>query len=231
MGTYTFAQFKDYVALAMGQRSDLQTASLLVGGSTEMYGVWVNASYMQLTTQNRFWGLKRSFYFPELETVDTSQSTTDGQQYINVPSDCLVIRHVWDYTNDFSMEQIPWREYLKKSDRMDTSVEGKPTMWTRSGSYIYLYPTPDSAYNLYVYYRKRPALLTGTNTTAIGAEWDEPIVYLATYKAFLQMGRYQESTLMKNEFLSQVSSLMGIYDQEERDQDMQIYPDMSEYKE
>jgi hypothetical protein len=216
-GEVTFEEFKEYVKFRMGQRTDLESVN-----SDNLYGIWTNLAYRQLTTRNRFWGLKKSFYFPQLETRAT-KTTTDGTAYVAAPDDVLHIRSVYDNTNTRKLHKISWNTYMNYTDREDTDKEGEPSEWVRqadsSGTdQIYLYPTPDtSSENIYVYYRKVPAELTGTSTTVIGSEWDDAIIELATYKGYLWLQEYDKAKVCKEEFLEIVSSVIGIYDQEDED--------------
>ena len=231
MGAYDLENFTDYMTLALGQRTDLEAVSLSDAGSTDMYVKWVNAAYIQLVTNSQFFGEKASLKFPELEVVDTSISTVDGTSYITVPTDLLITRHLWNATSDESLDWIPWRDYLNKTGRETASSEGKPQKWTRtaggasSGSRFHLSPRPDAAYNIYIYYRKRPAVLATTNTTLIGAEWDEPILYFATYKALIAINHFDKAQVYKEEFLNMIRGLEGVYDPEEKARDAQAYPD------
>lgn len=217
----SFADFKTELKLMFGQNAKLDDVD-----GTNIYGTWINYAYLRLTTRDRFFAIKTNFYFPELETVDTSQTTTDGTQYIDVPSDCLVVRDVYDYTNTRYLDNIAWREYLEYTDRFDTSAEGEPTEWVRSGDYIYLHQTPDSSTDsIYVYYRKRPTALTGTNETIIGPEWDEAILQLAFIIGKEWMQEYDKSESMKKDWLDNVSGLVGVYYQEELAREHRAKPD------
>jgi len=144
--------------LHLGQRDDLSA----------YVDDWINAAYLTLTTQSRFWGLKRDFYFPELET-SSSANTVDGTNYVAIPTDALVIRSVFDTTSTTKLRNMAQSKFLEYTDRADTTAESNPTEWIRQGAYIYLHPTPDAVYALTIHYRKRPALLTGSAVTVIGA--------------------------------------------------------------
>jgi len=211
MGVKKFSEFKDELKFELGRPND---------DSLDSYtGGWINTAYIQLTTRNKFWTINRGFYFPELE-VSTDDDTTDGQAYIDVPSGCLVIRTLWDSTSDVKLTKISWREYINKTGRADSSSEGAPTKWCRQGDYIYLNPTPDGTYTIYIYYRKIPTLLSDNDdTTAIGTEWDEPILQLAVIQSHMRLGEFDKAEVKKKEWLETVGSLVGIYDQEKFDRE------------
>lgn len=214
MGLYTHDEMSKYLKFRLGQRTDLSSVD-----GEDFYSLWVNSAYKELTYKNRIFGIKglhSRVYFPELEVQDTSQSTVDGQAYIDVPTGALVIREVEDTTNDVLLEPTSWGEYKSYSGRADTDAESKPTQWVSRGSYIYLYPTPDSDYAMTIDYRKKiTTSISGDSTTDIGDEWDEPIVQLATYKGLQWMEEYEKSQPVKAELMETIADIMGIYFQDE----------------
>ena len=211
MSNKTFIDLKTELKLRMGRRSDLENID-----GKNFYEIWINYAYQDITKRNRFFGKTFHFYFPQLETIDTSQSTEDGVAYIDVPTGTLVVRQVWDKTNDRLLNHIGGQSYLLKNGRADTSSEGQPTLWVRSGNYIYLYPTPDDAYEMYVYYRKMITILSDTlATTDIGEEWDELILEFAAYKGHMWLKEYDDAEKCKAEFIDMATNLLGIYDSEE----------------
>jgi len=212
MGTWDYDRLKAELKLRMGQRTDFTSP-------IDWYGRWINNGYMNLCTRNRFWGLRRNFDFPEMETR-SSATTTAGTAYVSVPADCLIIRDVFHYTDDARLNHIGWDEYVKRTGKSTTASRGAPTEWVRSGSYIYLSPTPDATDTLYIYYRKRPTLLSlGTDVTALGAEWDEIIVRMAALQAWLQLGDQVRLKTEKEELQDMLGGLLGIYNQEFRHSD------------
>jgi len=211
MGVKKFSEFKDELKFELGRPNDTSLDSYTGG--------WINTAYIQLTTRNKFWTINKRFYFPELE-VSTSDDTTDGQAYIDVPSGCLVIRTLWDSTSDIKLTKISWLDYVNKTGRADSSSEGAPTKWCRQGDYIYLNPTPDGTYTIYIYYRKIPTLLSANDdTTAIGTEWDEPILQLAVMQSHMRLGEFDKAEVKKKEWLETVGSLVGVYEQEKFDRE------------
>jgi len=68
---------------------------------------------------------------------------------------------------------------------------------------------------MYAYYRKVPAVLTGTNTTAIGKEWDEVILQMAYVIGKEWLGEYEEAATMKKDLAESFAGIIGIYDSEE----------------
>jgi len=207
----TFETMKAYLKFQFGNRTDLESVD-----STDLYGVWINMAYKNLTTRNRFWAVKKSFKFPELIVTDVSQSTTDGTAYVSVPTDAIAVYNVQDTTNDRDLDYIKINKYFAYTDRSNTDAEGEPNEYSRSDEYIYLHPTPDDTYALEILYRKRPAVLSGTATTVIGDEWDDAILALACFIGFSWTHEYEKAKERKDEFIGLVSGLIGIYDTEEK---------------
>lgn len=224
MGAQSYATLKELVKLRCGNRADMEAAG---DSSLNYYGIWVNSAYRQLCTQDFVLGLRKKLYFPQLFT-STTKTTTDGTAYVAAPSDVLYIVDVYDTTNNRNLENISLEKYLDYTDRTTAASEGEPNEWVRYGSYVYLHPTPDTTGDtLTIYYKKLVADLTGTGTTAIGAEWDDAIVELATYKAFLFLSEYDKAKVCKEAFLEMAVGLASVYDNEGVDSDLTIGPSSS----
>ena len=209
--SYTYAKFKTYLKFICGNREDVES----IGGDN-MYGVWINSAYKQLTTSYRFWDLQRNFRFPELET-STSSNTTDGTAYISVPSDNFVPLYLYDSTNDRFLDYIRPKEYFEYTDRSDTDNEGEPTEWTWTGSYFYLHPTPDDTYAISVHYREVPeALSASTDTTTIGDIWDKPILWLAAYEAKMMLREFDDAEGYKKAFIEHTAGMIGYVNEAEK---------------
>jgi len=177
------------------------------------YEEWVNDAYIQITTKNRFWGLKKDFDFPELHVSSTGTNTADGTAYINSTASVLYIEEVYDATSNVHLEWMPWSWYISKTDRSNTSAENNPEYWHRRGTVgtndLFLYPTPDSSYSIIYDFRKRPPVITSAQATLIGAEWDEPILMLALIKGCQRMGMFEKAQHLKAEWIDMVSGMLG----------------------
>jgi len=215
MGTYTFDNFRTYLKLELGQRKDIESP-------TNYYSVWINAAYLSLTTRDKLFGMNKSFWFPQLETSGTA-TTTAGVAYVLTPDDALVIRRIWNTTDDAYLKPITKDEYYKRLSKATTTSRGTPTEYVRLGTSIYLSPTPDdSTTALTIYYRMVPAVLEDADdVTVLGPEWDEPILELAVILAHLKLpGERDVAEEKKKAWTEDVLGLMGIYNQEERANEM-----------
>lgn len=209
MGTYTFDDFRNYLKFELGQRTDLETP-------INYYSIWINAAYLTLTTRDKLFGMNKSFWFPQLETSGTA-TTTDGVPYVLTPTDALVIRRIWNTTDDAYLKPINKDEYYKRLSKNTAELEAAPTEYVRLGNSIYLSPTPDTSTALTIYYRKIPAVLEATDdVTILGPEWDEPILKLAVIQAHQKLKEYDLADLEKKAWTEDILGLMGIYNQEER---------------
>lgn len=205
---YTYANFKTYLKLRFGNNDALDE-------STDYYKVWINAAYRMLSERDAIAG-KRKIYFPTLET-STDLTTSDGVAYVSVPSDCLAIREIFDETSNVRLDWISYPDYLYKADRDTAASEDAPTYWTRRGTYVYLYPTPDTTYTLRTYYRKRPTALSATtDTSSLGEEWDDVILELATFIGRNWMGEPEKAEYARKLADEMIVNIVGLYDSEEK---------------
>jgi len=206
MGAFTLANFKTYLTLALGNREGL-TPYLLT---------WINAAYIGLCSINKVVSFQKvkNLNFPELDT-SKNESTIDGQAYISRPSNTLAIHTVWDTTNDRKLDSKSSKWYFEQTGRADTASEGDPLYWIPYGNLVYLYPTPDNAYNMNIYYRKRPdRLVNDGDVTAIGEEWDEAILQFAKSKAMADLRDFTASAFWKKEFMETIVGQVGMQEKE-----------------
>lgn len=222
MGTLNFGDMQTYTQFQLGGPTRTELMS-----PTNYVAKWVNDAYADLTTKNRYMGLRKNFVFPTLET-HISDTTVDGQEYVPTPDDCLIVRTLYDTTNNKKLERINWFTYTSYTDRATAASEGKPTEWIRSAGNIYLHPTPDAAYDLDIFYKKRvPALTASADVTLVGDEWDNIIVQLAVIKGQMWLNDWEKVKLLKEVWLEDVSAMLGLYDQEEKDMHHNLRGDSS----
>ena len=209
MGVKTFAAFQSELLFNLGRVTDTDLDSYKAG--------WVNTAYLQFCSRNKFWYLKvpKTFNLPELDT-STTEAGADGDAYITKPSDSIFVHTVWDMTSDRMLGYKGHSWYTEQTGRADADTEGEAIHWTPYSNKLYLYPTLDASYNFTVYYRKRPAVLTGTQVTAIGAEWDEPILQLATIHGLTRLRDFDSAKVWKAEFIDTVGGLMGLQTRQAR---------------
>jgi hypothetical protein len=214
MGTYTYSQFKAWLKSPRFGNSD---------SFDSFYGTWVNAAYNMLCNRSVIEG--GGFELPQLNTT-SSATTVDGTGYVSVPTDCLAILEVYDATNKARLDWESYPSYISHTDRATSTAEGKPSYWTRSGAYIYLYPTPDAAYTLTISYRKRPAALAGeSDVTIIGAEWDDVILELAHFVGRNWAGEQEKAEYSRKLADVMIANIAGVYKKEERARREKLHPE------
>ena len=226
MGALSFDALKDLLKFRSGNNAALEAAT---PGSTayNLFGIWTNSAYRQLCTQDNILGLPKKLYFPQLHT-STTKTTTDGTAYVTAPTDLLYVEDIYDTTHNLSLDQISWEKYAEYTDRTTAASEGDPTEWTRRGTYLYLHPTPQTTGDtLTIYYKKLVADLSGTATTDIGAEWDDVIIELATYKMYIWLSEFDKSKFAKDAFLEMAGGLAGIYGNERIASQVSIGPSLA----
>jgi len=218
MGTLTFGEMKTYVALQFGNNDAWSTP-------VDYYGVWVNRAYIRLTTQDTLFGLPGKLFFPKLE-ISATAVTVDGTATIAQPTRTLLIRDVYDRTNNRRLTNITPRTYIDYTDRADTSKEGQPTEWMRQNNLIYLYPTPDAVYTMNIWYRQIPAVLSSdSSTTVIGSEWDTSIVSFAAYIGKMWTMDYEKAEFIKEDLKDQVAGILTLYGEEAKARDEFLHLD------
>lgn len=217
-GLKTFSEFKDELLLNLGVH-DSDVYDSYKGG-------WINTAYLSFCARHQFYGLRlpRDFRFPELDTT-SAKVTADGISYVQRPSDCLKIYTVFDETNTRKLTYMYLMDYVEKDDRSDTDNENEPEYWIPYGTKVNFYPTPDDAYEVTIYYRKKPTVLSAdADTTAIGKEWDDLILQLATVQSLKRLKQYDELVHWQKDFVTNLREMMGIYDTQERDSEKVMEP-------
>jgi hypothetical protein len=209
MGDKTFTEFKSELLWALGNLDSSDVNS--------MEGIWVNSSYRSLTSRNKFYKFKvpKTFTFPELDT-STTATGNDGDAYISKPSDSIFVHTVWDMTTDNMLNYKDHSWYVEQTGRADANSEGEASDWTPYSNKLYLYPTLDDEYNFTIYYRKRVADLTGTGTTVIGAEWDEPTLMFAVMRGYMFLRDFDKAKQWREEFILTIQDLMGMQERQAR---------------
>ena len=223
MGAVTFDQFKAFVLLRLGNRTELQSVS-----SVDYYGIVVNQAYRQICTSRRLPETDKRVWFPQLESVTSTDITaTAGTAYISVPTNSLLIHDViCTYSGkERDLDWCPPERYKSYTNRRLTASRGTPREWTHIGNFIYLYPTPDAAYTYEVWFRLNPPDMVSGASTLIGSEWDQAIMLLASYKLANWVGDKDKSSMARAEYIEYISGIAGIYGEEERDRNENIRPD------
>jgi hypothetical protein len=220
MGLITFEDAKSQLTVRFKNRTEFASIS-----GFDFFGEWLNKALTQLTASDTI-PLSRpplKYRFPELE-VAVDMTTTAGIPYIDSPTGCLVLRHLFDKDTPYKLQWISLRQYTSFLDRADTAARNSPREYHRDGNKVWLHPTPDKLYNMEAWIRKRHGVWSGDDPTAIGAEWDDAVLELAAYKAHLWVGEQDRAKAAKEEFLQIATSIVKLsYGDEARS--VNFYPD------
>lgn len=158
MGVMTLADFEDEV-----------NANLNYGiTSTTRLDRWINAAAEFVHNQYDFEDNKKIYSF----------STVSGTIAYTMPTDLEGIRALRNVTTDNT-------GLLRRTERIwayDPASTGMPKRWAQEKHTIYLWPTPDDAYSLELWYIIQMArLATKTAVTVFPDHWDMAVVFYATY--------------------------------------------------
>lgn len=207
----TFEEFEAHLKLKFRGRDDVESIS-----GTNFFQQWTNKAYKWLTTRDRLWDLKFNYRFPQLEVIDDTQALTAETAYLSIPDKTLYTLEIFDTTEKRPLNWMPPRDYLRKTDRADSNAYADPSHWTHIDAYYYFWPTPDAANTLELLRRKIPDPLDGAETTIIGEEWDEAILYLASWIGHDWLGEIELADKAKDNFKEYVKGLIAIYYNEEK---------------
>jgi hypothetical protein len=130
-------------------------------------------------------------------TTSANATVTASVSTVSLPSDCIAVRRIeWingdtTLSNPRRLQPIEWRDkgmgwayYL-----LNLSVTGAPYYYFFQGSNLYLDPRPSATKvaALRIWYIKRLADLTGTDTSEIPAQWHKAIVLRSVIQACRKM--------------------------------------------
>lgn len=116
---------------------------------------------------------KRRWLF--LRTISTSISTVASQQYINKPTDLLLLEFI--KVNGRKIDFMSQTDYNNYTANGETVPTGQPTNYTIKNNKYYLYPTPDAVYAvIYDYYK-----IIAEITSDLSTEIDYPFIPILIY--------------------------------------------------
>lgn len=165
MGYMTLSDFRTEVQSALGDRGFVDTR----------LDRWINFAYLDLCA---------ALPHPELTEEDTTQSTANAVNSVNVPTGAMVVLIVRNTTDDSKMEWVPLNEYWRYSQ-----TAGVASKWTRQKAKILLNPVPNSVKSLRIIYLKTPARLTAAgDVSTLVDTWDSAIFMLAVHFGLLAIG-------------------------------------------
>lgn len=129
--------------------------------------------------------------------------TTNGIEYVLMPSDLLSIRSLSIPTIMPNLEYLTPDQF---SAQFNSQEVGTPRCYTTSGDYLYLGPVPDAVYSLQAWYKADITPLSELNTTnALLSRW--PNAYL--WGALSEAAKFSRDMEMRNQFEADFQSAVA----------------------
>lgn len=129
----------------------------------------INTAYQEIVSKYNFRRVKQLCRF----------DTVQGQSTYNLPAGVDAVLKVRNSTSDRRLEK--WGD-RRHAERMDDGIEGDPTYYVLMENFIRVWPVPDDAYTIEVYYRGSLSNLTSNSQTpVIPTSWHTGIVKLARH--------------------------------------------------
>ena len=150
-----------------------------------------------------------------LEAIAVS-STTSGENRIAIPTDfnaalalTMYVGSTATNSNATTVVVLPSREarWLDARDR-ERATTGEPEAYVQYATWIELWPSPTSAYSLWLRYSAKPAMLVeSTDTPALDERWQTAIALRTTELLAAARLDYENEALARNRYLNFVNSM------------------------
>lgn len=164
---------------------------------------WINQAYRDLAT---------SFDIPSLN-VNFGFMLTGAQATYKLPTTLLVSRSVSvsDSINYPVEKGRPLRKIELDTYRKLPELTDEPTSYMLQDKLLVFYATPIAARAVTIdAYIKPQKLVNPTDSSILGAEWDEPILMSARAKAHNALLEWTQGSMAENAFLSRVRRMRDI---------------------
>lgn len=175
MGVMTLAKFQ----------TELHTVFSDRGVGNERLTLWINNAYQEVCSMTEFEDLKcRQDY-----------DTEEGVYKYEVPDNFVKFISLFDVTNKKRLIRID-AELIGLRDTEEDSW-AQPEEWSFHADILYLFPVPDSAYEINGIYLKEPTpLVAGNDVTVIPPAWDMTILLLAQKYGHLAFGDVEKANAL-----------------------------------
>lgn len=170
-------------------RSELRTAlrSFL---NEETAGFWTDAqlnTYINLSNDrvNSIISATREDYF----TISATFSTVAGTKSYSFPTDCRFIRRmeIFDSSDEgyvIKLDELRWPRIEANGDWLFPNAPAQPKRYVTRGTQFDLYPTPDAAYTIRIYYDARPATMdSDADSPTSPSDFHDMVIYWAAMLA------------------------------------------------
>ena len=184
MGLFNLGTILSEVTAMLGNRADItQSRASLYANKAHQF-IWDTAP-----THDRSEGLAIS-------------STTSGENKITLPPDFAEVINISNLSSSPPYPLSKWN-----SDDIDSSHTylGAPRNFVRYGTWLELWPSPDSAYSIQLRYRTLPSTLTGlTQTASFATRYDMAWLYKTAEYLADGVRDYEAANLYRQKFLSEM---------------------------
>lgn len=156
----------------------------------------------------------------DLRTQQTSETfvTAADDANLDVPDDYARLISLTNTDDANPLAPISLRDY----DDASTST-GKPTGYVVVGNQIYLYPTPDAAYNLrFRYWSLPPEMVETGDTPSIPEQYHHLLVHYALVRAYQRENDYEAAQYHRAEFENELAKMKGEANYEGQDGPRQV---------
>lgn len=181
---------------------------LTAGDGLTALDFWINEAYREICHTTRF---------TELESENTSLTTSSTLRYVALPTDVYAVLNVFDVTNSTQLD--PFEGGIQEYERQNAGgITGFPTKWLTHANRIYFHVPPNGAFSLRVQLWNEPATLSATtDTPVIPAVWHDAIVILATRNGWRGIGDDTRAALIEGgewaAFMQRISTPRAIQGQ------------------
>jgi len=173
--------------------------------------MWANLAYTEVATRINAHRPKEALAI---------SSTTSGGNRIALPTDFDYTIAMTLYVGSGSTQSsngtvvVPmrmrdprWVDSQRISGDGDTGVAGIPEVYVPYGSWLELWPSPNSAYSLMMrYMSKAPTLVNSTDTPNLDERWHAAILYKTVELLEASRNNVEGEALARNRYLNYVSS-------------------------
>lgn len=213
-GEETLDSFRSELTAMLGGRADVDPARL---------DRWINQAYRDLAT---------SFDIPSLN-VNFGFALVGAQAQYLLPVTLLVTRSVSvSDTVNYPVEKgRPLRKIELDTYRKLPELSDEPTAYLLQDKLLAFYGTPPVARTVSVdAYIKPQKLALVTDSSILGAEWDEPILLSARAKAHNALLEWTQGSMAENAFLSRVRRMRDVKADERTNEVAAFRPARSMYQ-
>lgn len=164
------------------------------------------------------------------EATDSSTTTVASTQEYALPTDCLyVLRATWDQVK-LKRIDLKDQDYLDGTLYSGTLSSGQPEHYYEFAGMIGLYPVPDSAKTLKLWYIKQPSQITGVSTTfTIPLLFHHYIIDYALYRMYLKDQDNEKAMVHKRLWDENIQKAIGKWNMMRESDHTSTVRDVDEY--